>query len=49
MGAGPSKHCRRVRQVNNSKAGKKEAEVSILKEINTIDLGMDLELKLGKE
>ena len=49
MGAGPSEYRRGVRQVNNSKEGKKEAEISILKEINAIDSGMDLELELGKE
>ena len=43
-GAGPSEHRRRVRQVNSSKAGKKEAEISVSEETNTIDLGMDLEL-----
>ena len=42
-GAGPSEHRRRVRQVNNSRAGRKEAEVSVSKEINTIDLGTDSE------
>ena len=49
MGAGLSEHRRRVRQVNSSKAGKKEAEVSVSKEINAINSGMDSELKLGKE
>ena len=47
--AGLSEHRRRIRQVNSSKAGKKEAEVSISEEINTIDSGMDLELESGKE
>ena len=42
-GAGPSEHRRRVRQVNNSRAGKKEAEVSVSEEINTIDSGTDSE------
>ena len=48
-GAGPSKYRHRIRQVNNSKAGKKEAEVSVSEEINAIDSGMDSELKSGKE
>ena len=40
-GAGPSEPRRRVRQVNNSKVGKKEAEMSISEEINTTALGTD--------
>ena len=44
---------RRIGQVNNSKVGEKEVKVSILKEknkeINTINSGMDSELKSGKE
>ena len=42
-GAGPSEHRRRVRQVNNSRAGRKEAEVSVSEETNTIDSGTDSE------
>ena len=49
MGVGLSEYRRRVRQVNSSKAGKKEAEMSISEEINATDSGMDLELKSGKE
>ena len=40
-GAGLSEHRRRVRQVNNSKAGKKGAEISVSEETNAIALGTD--------
>ena len=49
MGVRPLGFCRRIGQVNNFKVGKKEAETSILKEINITDLDMDSELELGKE
>ena len=38
-----------MRQVNSFKVGKKEAEASILEEINATDSGIDWELESGKE